>query len=208
MHSRPLARCALGRESAAQARFRMIEAGQNYITPEGAKKLQAELADLRHRQRPKVVQEVSDAAAQGDRSENAEYIYGKRKLREIDRRMQWLTKRLESATVVEPRSTYIESAFFGAFVEVENDSGEHASYRIVGQDEIDLDKGYISWRSPLGRALLKKRAGDSVIFHRPIPDATRGRKVDPGGAAEKAEKVELTVISVRYEGLGPPPRPT
>lgn len=186
----------------------MIEAGQNYITPEGAKKLQAELADLRHRQRPKVVQEVSDAAAQGDRSENAEYIYGKRKLREIDRRMQWLTKRLESATVVEPRSTYIESAFFGAFVEVENDSGEHASYRIVGQDEIDLDKGYISWRSPLGRALLKKRAGDSVIFHRPIPDATRGRKVDPGGAAEKAEKVELTVISVRYEGLGPPPRPT
>src|SRR5271165_3587067 len=107
---------------------------ENYITPEGAKKLQAELADLRQRQRPKIVQDVADAAAQGDRSENAEYIYGKRKLREIDRRMQWLTKRLESATVVEPRAAHVDAAFFGAFVEVEDERGERTSYRIVGED--------------------------------------------------------------------------
>jgi transcription elongation factor GreB len=177
---------------------------ENYITPEGAKKLQAELADLRQRQRPKIVQDVSDAAAQGDRSENAEYIYGKRKLREIDRRMQWLTKRLESATVVEPRAAHVDGAFFGAFVEVEDERGERASYRIVGEDEIDLDKGYISWRSPIGRALLKRRAGDSVVFHRPI--------VRPGtagwtpAAGDKPAEVELTVVSVRYEGLPPPAR--
>ncbi|HXN31216.1 MAG TPA: transcription elongation factor GreB [Polyangiaceae bacterium] len=180
------------------------EAGRNYITREGAKRLQGELADLRHRQRPKIVQEVSDAAAQGDRSENAEYIYGKRKLREIDRRVQWLTKRLESATVVEPRTAHVESAFFGAFVEVEDDHGGHTSYRIVGEDEIDLDKGYISWRSPLGRALLKKRAGDSVVFHRPRPDPKLLRRVEPNEVTdEKPEEIELTVVSVRYEGIGP-----
>jgi transcription elongation factor GreB len=154
----------------------------NYITREGARKLQAELADLRTRQRPKIVQEVADAAAQGDRSENAEYIYGKRKLREIDRRMHWLTRRLESATVVEPRAPdgHGDRVFFGAIVEVEDEDGTRATYRIVGEDEIDLDRGHISWRSPLGRVLLKRRAGDAVLFRRP------------------SGEVELTIVRVRY----------
>jgi transcription elongation factor GreB len=152
----------------------------NYITREGAQKLQAELFDLLHTQRAKVVQDVSDAAAQGDRSENAEYIYGKRKLREIDRRIHWLTRRLEMATVVGPRDAVTDTAFFGAFVEVEDERGARASYRIVGEDEIDLDKGHISWRSPLGRALLKKRAGDTVLLRRPVG------------------QVEYVLISVRY----------
>jgi transcription elongation factor GreB len=158
----------------------MSEAVPVYMTREGAKKLQEELASLRSRQRPKIVQEVSDAAAQGDRSENAEYIYGKRKLREIDRRIHWLTRRLESATVVEPRTDGVEAVFFGAFVEVEDEDGGLATYRIVGEDEIDLSRGHISWRSPLGRSLLKKRAGDTVVFRRP------------------SGETELTVVSVRY----------
>jgi transcription elongation factor GreB len=158
----------------------MSEPSPNYITREGARRLQDELADLRSRQRPKIVQEVADAAAQGDRSENAEYIYGKRKLREIDRRMHWLTKRLESATIVEPRTDGVEMIFFGAWVDVEDEGGARASYRIVGEDEIDLDKGHISWRSPLGRSLLKKRAGDVILFRRP------------------SGEVELTVVGVRY----------
>ncbi len=180
----------------------MNEGRPNYITRQGAKRLQAELADLRNKQRPKIVQEVSDAAAQGDRSENAEYIYGKRKLREIDRRMHWLTKRLESATVVEPPADAVKAAFFGAFVEIEDVRGEHARYRIVGEDEVDLDKGYISWRSPLGRALLKKCAGDSVVFHRPPPERHGPRILELGDTEEAAlEQVELTVVSVRYETL-------
>jgi transcription elongation factor GreB len=152
----------------------------NYITPEGAKRLQRELADLRSRQRPVVVQDVADAAAQGDRSENAEYIYGKKKLREIDRRMHWLTKRLESATVVTPREDGVAAVFFGAYVEIEDEDGGRATYRIVGEDEIDLQKGHISWRSPLGRTLLKRRAGDVVLFRRP------------------SGEVEITVVSIRY----------
>ena len=154
----------------------------NYITREGARKLQEELADLRSRQRPKIVQEVADAAAQGDRSENAEYIYGKRKLREIDRRMHWLTRRLESATVVEPRAPdgNGDRVFFGAVVEVEDEDGTRATYRIVGEDEIDLKRGHISWRSPLGRVLLKRKTGDAVLFRRP------------------SGEIELTIVRVRY----------
>jgi transcription elongation factor GreB len=152
----------------------------NYITPEGAKRLQTELGDLRSRQRPAVVRDVADAAAQGDRSENAEYIYGKKKLREIDRRMHWLTKRLESATVVSPRADGLAVVFFGAYVEIEDEEGERITYRIVGEDEIDLDKLHISWRSPLGRALLKRREGDAVVFRRPNGE------------------VEVTVVSIHY----------
>jgi transcription elongation factor GreB len=127
-----------------------------------------------------VVQDVADAAAQGDRSENAEYIYGKKKLREIDRRMHWLTKRLESATVVGPREDGATAAFFGAYVEVEDEEGVRTTYRIVGEDEIDLAKLHISWRSPLGRSLLKRREGDAVIFRRP------------------SGEVEVTIVSIRY----------
>lgn len=151
----------------------------NYITSEGARRLQDELAGLLHRERPKVVQDVADAAAQGDRSENAEYIYGKKKLREIDRRIHWLTKRLESVMVVPPR-TDTDAVFFGARVEVEDEDGGRATYRIVGEDEIDLGRGDVSWRSPIGRALLKRREGDTVVLKRPSGD------------------VELTVLSVRY----------
>ncbi len=152
----------------------------NYITRAGAKKLQEELARLRSVDRPKIVQDVADAAAQGDRSENAEYIYGKKKLREIDRRVHFLIKRLESAQVVEPRVDGETRVFFGAIVEVEDEDGKRATYRIVGEDEIDLARGDISWKSPLGRALLKKEEGDTIVLQRP------------------SGPVELTVAAVRY----------
>jgi transcription elongation factor GreB len=152
----------------------------NYITKEGAKRLQDELLRLRTVERPVVVRDVADAAAQGDRSENAEYIYGKKKLREIDRRMHFLIKRLEKCQVIEPRADGSTRIFFGAIVEVEDEDGVHSTYRIVGEDEIDLKKGDISWRSPLARTLLKKEEGDSVIFRRP------------------SGEVELTIVSVKY----------
>lgn len=158
----------------------MSDAPGHYITREGARRLQEELADLRSRQRPGIVQEVADAAAQGDRSENAEYIYGKKKLREIDRRIHWLTRRLETITVVDPRTDGVDAVFFGAHVEVEDEDGARATYRIVGEDEIDLDRGHISWRSPLGRSLLKKRSGDTVLLRKP------------------SGEVELTIVSVHY----------
>jgi transcription elongation factor GreB len=151
-----------------------------YITREGAARLQDELSALRSRDRPKIVQEVSEAAAQGDRSENAEYVYGKKKLREIDRRIVWLMKRLDDLTVVDPRHDAVEIAYFGAYVEVENDAGARWTYRIVGEDEADPDQGRISWRSPIGRALLRRQAGDRVTF------------ASPSGP------VELTVLAVRY----------
>ena len=112
----------------------------NYITKEGAKRLQDELAHLRSKERPKVVQEVSDAAAQGDRSENAEYIYGKKRLREIDRRMRFLTKRLEAAAVVDPRADAGGKVVFGAWVDLEDENGDAKTYRIVGEDEIGIVK--------------------------------------------------------------------
>lgn len=171
--------------------MRSSDGTPNYITREGAKRLQEQLSELRHSLRPRIVSEVADAAAQGDRSENAEYIYGKRKLREIDRRIEWLTKRLESATVVDRRAAEVDVAFFGAFVEVEDERGSRRHYRIVGVDEVDPDAGQISWRSPLGRALLKKRAGDVVVLR-------RGGGRSPSGAQTTAEDVELTIVSVRY----------
>jgi transcription elongation factor GreB len=152
----------------------------NYITLAGAKRLQEELGLLRSKERPKVVREVSDAAAQGDRSENAEYIYGKRRLREIDRRMYFLTRRLEKAVIVEPRADSAGKIFFGAIVEVEDEDCAKAIYQIVGEDEIDLTARRISWRSPLGRALLGKKEDDTVVFRKPNGE------------------VELTILSVRY----------
>jgi len=153
----------------------------NYITSAGAKKLQAELARLLNTDRAKVVRDVAEAAAQGDRSENAEYIYGKRKLREIDRRIHFLRKRLELVEVVAPRTSE-KRIFFGASVEIEDEDGKRTTYRIVGEDEIDLALGHVSWRSPIGRALLKRQEGDSVMLKRPSGD------------------VELVVVAVRYEG--------
>ncbi|WP_438011204.1 transcription elongation factor GreB [Sorangium sp. So ce321] len=151
-----------------------------YITPSGARKLSEELARLRSVERPRIVQEVADAAAQGDRSENAEYIYGKKKLREIDRRMHFLTKRLEKAVVVDPAEQRGDKVFFGATVEIEDEDGARHTYQIVGEDEIDSGVGRISWRSPVGRSLLGKRAGDVITVRRP------------------AGETEMEIISVRY----------
>lgn len=138
--------------------------GSAYITPEGVKRLRDELGFLWRVKRPQVTQAVSDAAAQGDRSENAEYIYGKKQLREIDRRLRFLQKRLEDMVVVDkiPRDT--TRIYFGAWVRLENENGEVVEYRIVGPDEFDLDKGLISVDSPLARALLKKTVDDEVII--------------------------------------------
>ena len=122
-------------------------------------------------ERPRVTREVSDAAALGDRSENAEYIYGKRRLREIDRRIRFLSKRLDELTVVRPEPADASRAFFGARVTVEDDEGKRATYRIVGPDESDPAAGRISLESPLGRALLGKREGDEVRVRRPKGEA-------------------------------------
>lgn len=140
----------------------------NYITPEGAKRLVDELRELVETARPRVVQEVSDAAAQGDRSENAEYIYGKKRLREIDRRIHFLTKRLDSAVIVrQDAETRTDVVVFGATVEVEDEDGKRSRYTLVGADESDPAAGKLSWKSPVGRALLKKKVGDVVTVVRP-----------------------------------------
>jgi transcription elongation factor GreB len=142
----------------------------NYMTPDGAKRLSVELDRLMRIERPRVVQQVADAAAQGDRSENAEYIYGKRRLREIDRRVRFLTKRLESAEVVKPGTVGGDQVRFGAKITVEDENGKRSRYCLVGPDESDPNQGLLSFQSPLGRALLNKRVGDSVTVHRPAGD--------------------------------------
>src|SRR4029079_5442671 len=123
-------------------------ARSRYITPDGARKVRAELDQVCTRERPRVTQEVADAAAQGDRSENAEYIYGKRRLREIDRRVRFLSKRLDEVTVVNEPPSDPKRVFFGAHVTVETDDGQEKTYRIVGADESDLERGCISIDSP------------------------------------------------------------
>ncbi len=139
----------------------------NYLTPDGAKKLSTELDQLMRIERPRVVQEVAEAAAQGDRSENAEYIYGKRRLREIDRRVRFLTKRLESAVIVKPGSVGGDKVRFGANVTVRDEHGKRSLYHLVGPDEADPTHGRLSFQSPLGRALLNKCVGDIVTVQRP-----------------------------------------
>jgi transcription elongation factor GreB len=153
----------------------------NYLTPEGAEKLSEELRRLMGVERPKTVQEVADAAAQGDRSENAEYIYGKKKLREIDRRVRFLTKRLESAVVVKPGEQSGDVVRFGATVEVEDEDGNRRKYLLVGPDESDPAQGKLSFQSPMGRSLLKRKVGDVVVVKRP------------------AGEIEVEILSVRYD---------
>jgi transcription elongation factor GreB len=153
-----------------------------YITPEGAEKLREELRHLWNVERPRVTREVTEAAAQGDRSENAEYIYGKKRLREIDRRVRFLRQRLETVTVVRLGEVADrERVFFGAWVTLEDEAGRERRYRLVGPDEIDPGRGYISVQSPLGRVLLGRQAGDEVSVQRPAGPAT------------------LTVIGISYE---------
>jgi transcription elongation factor GreB len=142
----------------------------NYMTPEGAKRLSSELDKLMRIERPRVVGQVAEAAAQGDRSENAEYIYGKRRLREIDRRVRFLTKRLESAEVVKPGTVGGDKVRFGAKVTVQDENGKRSCYCMVGPDESNPSLGLLSFQSPLGRALLNKGVGDTVIVTRPAGD--------------------------------------
>jgi transcription elongation factor GreB len=162
-----------------------IPAGsKNYVTPGGWQRMREELKWLVNIERPEVTRVVSWAASLGDRSENADYQYGKKRLREIDRRIRHLTKRLEVAEVVDPATREeTDQVFFGATVVYENSSGEENTVRIVGVDETDPARNYISWISPVARALIKAREGDSVPLH------------TPGG-----EDV-LAILEVRYEAI-------
>jgi transcription elongation factor GreB len=155
--------------------------GKKPITPRGYERLQSELQRLWHHERPKIVQEVSDAAALGDRSENAEYIYGKRKLREIDRRIGYLTKLIERLDVVDPKANASRRVKFGATVVVEDEEGKRRTYQIVGEDEVDAKAGQISMQSPMGKALLGREVGDDVTVKRP------------------AGELDLVVVELRYE---------
>jgi transcription elongation factor GreB len=155
--------------------------GSKFITPQGAARLKQELDHLWRVLRPQVTQAVQEAAAQGDRSENAEYIYGKRQLREIDRRVRFLRQRLDGMVVVGAPPSDRSRVFFGGWVKLEDDDGNEVEYRIVGPDEFDAATGLISMDSPLGRALLGKRLDDEV-------------KVElPGGAKT------YVVVGVSYE---------
>ncbi len=153
----------------------------NYMTPRGMKRLRDELEHLHNVERPKIVAEVAWAASLGDRSENAEYIYGKKRLREIDSRMRFIMKRLDHAVVVDPATQSGPVVRFGATVEVEDDDGNVKTWRIYGEDEVDVEHGVISLKAPLARAVLGRREGDSVEFFAPA-----GRR-------------ELTIVSLRYE---------
>jgi transcription elongation factor GreB len=140
--------------------------GKNYISPHGYARLKAELKGLVERERPEVVKTVSWAAALGDRSENADYIYGKRRLREIDRRVRFLIKRLEAAELVNSAGRDADQVFFGASVRIKSKKGEQ-TVTIVGVDEVDPAHGKVSWISPIARALLKAREGDIVTVRTP-----------------------------------------
>lgn len=138
-----------------------------YITPDGHRRLSDELAFLWKVKRPQVTQAVAEAAAMGDRSENAEYIYGKKQLRQIDSRIRFLSKRLGELTIVDRTPADTSTVFFGAWVELEDDEGTAFTYRIVGPDESDSAKGFISIDSPMAKALMRKSEGDDVVVHRP-----------------------------------------
>ena len=154
------------------SRYRAPQApASKYITPEGKRRLEQELDHLWRVKRPKVTQAVAEAAAQGDRSENAEYIYGKKQLREIDRRVRFLRKRLEDIVVVDRIPDDAQRIYFGAWVRVEDEEGQVAEYRIVGPDEFDVDKRYISLDSPMARALLKKTVGEDIVLELPKGEA-------------------------------------
>ncbi len=141
---------------------------RNYITPAGFERIRQELDHLLRTERPHIVEVVHWAASNGDRSENGDYLYGKRRLREIDRRIRFLTKRLDLAEVVDPEQQQnIEQVFFGATVTLSDEQGVENTYQIVGMDEADASRGRISWISPLAKALLKAREGDLVHFQSP-----------------------------------------
>ena len=144
----------------------------SYITPEGFRKLQEELEYLWKTERPRVTSEVSEAAALGDRSENAEYIYGKKRLREIDWRLRFLSKRLDELTVVRSSPEQEGRVYFGAWVTLEDENGNLTEYRLVGPDESDVAAGKISIASPMGHSLMGREEGDEFVLRRPKGPAT------------------------------------
>jgi len=152
---------------AAPAEPAPLPGRRNYITPAGYARLKAELRALVEDERPEVVRTVSWAASNGDRSENGDYIYGKKRLREIDRRVRFLIKRLEAAEVVDNAGRDSDQVFFGATVQIRSAAGEERRLTIVGADEVDPARGRISWIAPVARALLKARIGDEVSFRSP-----------------------------------------
>jgi len=159
----------------------MADAPKNYITPAGYRRLQDELTHLWKVERPAMVTTVAWAAGNGDRSENGDYIYGKKRLREIDRRLRYLSKSLDSAVVVDNAGKAHDRVFFGATVTYQRESGEEREVTIVGTDELDTGSTRVSWRSPLATALLKSRVGDTVTIRTP-----QGPE-------------ELEVLAVRYD---------
>jgi transcription elongation factor GreB len=157
---------------------------KNYVTPAGFKRLKDEALQLLDKERPDLVKVVQWAASNGDRSENADYIYGKRRLREIDRRIRFLTKRLDAAVVVDPAvREATDQVFFGATVTLIHSSGEEKTYSIVGIDEADASSARISWISPLARALLKAHEGDTVVLRTP------------------AGQEEIEIVTVEYRAI-------
>lgn len=172
---------------AERAKNQSVEGVKNYITPAGFQRLLDEKRFLLMRERPAVTEVVAWAAGNGDRSENADYQYGKRRLRAIDRRIRFLTKRIDAAVVVDPAAPRSGRAathvFFGATVRYATSAGAERVVTIVGADEVDLDRNYISWVSPLARALMKSGVGDSVVLHA------------PGGVEE------LDILEVRYQRI-------
>ncbi len=165
--------------------------GTNYITPSGLERLKDERHFLLTKDRPAVVEVVAWAAGNGDRSENADYQYGKRRLRQIDGRIRFLTKRIEAAEVVDPEAPRTGQrairVFFGATVQYANTAGVKRVVSIVGTDEVDLERNHISWDSPLGRALMRAAEGDEVVLHAPAGTET------------------LTVLEVRYNHISVEP---
>ncbi|MBY0474010.1 MAG: transcription elongation factor GreB [Nitrosomonas sp.] len=163
---------------------KLPQSSKNYITPDGYQRLRNEFDQLWKVERPELVKTITWAASNGDRSENGDYIYGKKRLREIDRRLRFLSKRLDNAEVVDPSQRgECDQVFFGATVTICNAQGEKQTYSIVGMDEADPGCGRISWISPLAKALLKAREGDVVMLH------------TPGGMEE------LEVMDVHYQAL-------
>jgi transcription elongation factor GreB len=157
---------------------------KNYMTPAGYARLDAEFHQLWRVERPRLVETISWAASNGDRSENGDYIYGKKRLREVDRRIRFLSKRLEHAVVVDPATREkTDQIFFGATVTVADESGHESTYAIVGTDEAEAGSGRIAWISPMARALLKAREGDTVSVQ--TPDGRR----------------ELEIVEVRYQAI-------
>ncbi len=144
----------------------------NYITPRGHQRLLDELEQLLRVERPEVTKLVQWAASNGDRSENADYLYGKRRLREIDRRVRFLTQRLDASLVVDPASIKSTKVQFGATLQVSDEDGNLKTYSIVGVDEVDTAKGRISWQSPIGKSLIGKEVGDEVLVKIPAGEVT------------------------------------